>query len=204
MKKKNTGLTLVEIIVTVGVFSIIAVAVTKFMRDTFYFQSIFTGGLTASDNARGILQPLSNEVRSMSPSSLGGYPIEQAVDNTFIFYADLDDDGYKERVRYQLSGTSLIKGVTKISNVGTAQVTYNTATETTTTVVRNIRNGSVPVFQYYDSSYDGTTGALVQPVSVTAIRLVKITFYIDVDTGRSPTQTVVTTQISLRNVKDNL
>ena len=77
-----------------------------------------------------------------------------------------------------------------------------TATETITTLLSNVTNASI--FSYYNSSYDGTTAALTTPIDVSAVRLVKITATIDDDPARPPAPTTFTTQISLRNVKDNL
>jgi hypothetical protein len=73
-----------------------------------------------------------------------------------------------------------------------------------TEMVHNITNGNSGIFSYYDSSYDGTTAALTTPVTISAIRLVKVSLVIDADPGKSPTAVTITTQTSIRNLKDNL
>jgi len=137
----------------------------------------------------------------MSPSSLGSYPIEIAADNTLVFFTDINDDGLKERVRYFVQGTTLKKGV--ISPTG-SPLAYVSANETFTELVHNLRNGSTPVFTYYDTNYNGTTSPLTQPVDISFIRLIKVNMIVDVDPNRSPVPVTVTTQISVRNLKDNL
>ena len=42
------------------------------------------------------------------------------------------------------------------------------------------------MFRYYDTNYDGTTGALPEPINISAVRLVKITLVIDKDPSALP------------------
>lgn len=196
-----SGFTLVEIIVTMAIFSIIMGAVGFFARDTFYYNSLFSGGLTSYDEAKKVLQPIASEIRSASPSSLGSYSIEQASATSFIFFTDVNNDGLKERIRYFQSGTILKRGV--ISPTG-SPLQYLTANEKITDVIPNLRNGGTPIFTYYDSNYNGSTNPLTQPVTNTVVRLLKITLIIDVDPNRPPAPMTVTTQVTLRNLKDNL
>ena len=147
---------------------------------------------------------MSNEIRSASESNLGAYPIVTAATSTFTFFSDLNNDGLKEQVRYFVSGSTLQKGV--ITPTGNPYV-YTSGSEVDTIVVSNLTNGgstTLPVFQYYDDSYTGTSSPLAQPVSVAAVRVVKINFVIDADPNRSPTSRVVTTQVEIRSLKDNL
>ncbi|MEK9201667.1 MAG: hypothetical protein AAB944_01715, partial [Patescibacteria group bacterium] len=111
------------------------------------------------------------------------------------------NDGLQERVRYFLSGTDLRKGVIKPSG---NPLQYNPASETFSTLARDVRNGGQNLFDYYDANYDGTTAALTQPVSVSVVRLVKVTVIIDADINRAPSPKTFMTQVSFRNLKDNL
>jgi len=203
--KKNInqekGLTLVELIVTMAICTLIIMAVGLFARDTFYYNDIFSGGLTSYDQARKILQPIASEIRSASPSSLGSYPIEETGNTEFIFFADNNNDGLKERIRYFLSGTSLKKGVIIPSG---SPLQYASGNETITDIIDGVRNGSTPIFAYYDTNYNGSTAPLSQPVTIMNVRLIKITLVIDADPNRPPSAVTVTTQVSMRNLKDNL
>lgn len=197
----SKGFTLIEIVVTVAVVGVIAIVAGSFNRDSISFSRIFQSGLNASDEARRILRPMSNEIRSASPSSAGAYAIESATSTSFIFFSDIDGDGLKERVRYYLSGTTLKKGVIKPSGI---PAVYSSGSEVITDIVHGIQNGATPIFDYYDSSYDGTISALSQPVNISIVRLIKITFIIDTDTSKPPAATTISTQVSFRNLKDNL
>lgn len=196
-----SGFTLVEILVTMAIFSIILGAIGLFARDTFYYNNIFSNSLISYDEAKKILQPVASEIRSASQSSLGAYSVESAGDNSFVFFTDTNSDGLKERIRYFLSGTTLKRGV--IYPTG-SPLQYVSASEIITDVITNLTNGSTPIFTYYDTDYNGNTSPLSQPVSIPSVRLVKITLTIDVDPNRPPLPMVVTTQVNIRNLKDNL
>lgn len=195
------GFTLVEILVTTTIFSIIVGILTMFIRNIYYFNNIFSNGLTSYDDARKALQPIASEVRSASPSSLGAYPLEKTAENELIFFTDTNNDGLKEKIRYLLVGTALTRGVT--SPTGNP-LQYVSSNEVLTTIVAGVRNGAVPLFMYYNATYSGIGNPLVQPVSVLDVRLVKINIIIDADPNRPPEPVSVTTQISIRNLKDNL
>ncbi len=199
--KKIKGFTLLETVISIAIFSLVIGLVSLFARDIFYYGSIFSGGLSAYDESKKVLQPIASEIRSSSPSSLGSYPIETATDNSFIFFADINSDGLKERIRYFLSGTTFKKGV--ITPTGNPLL-YIVNNEVITDVVHNIKNNGTPIFNYYNTSYNGNTASLAQPVMVIEIRLIRITLIIDTDPNRSPVPVTVSTQINLRNLKDNL
>ncbi|HLP86462.1 MAG TPA: prepilin-type N-terminal cleavage/methylation domain-containing protein [Candidatus Paceibacterota bacterium] len=201
---KNTqknGFTLVEIIVTMSIFSLVIAAIGLFARDTVYYNNLFSGGLTSYDDARKILQPVTSEIRGASPSSLGSYSIESANSTSFVFYTDTNGDGLKERIRYFLDNGILKRGIIIPS---TSPINYLPSSEVVTDVISNLKNNGVPVFTYYDSSYNGNSLPLTEPVSIEDIRLVKITLIIDSDPNRPPLPITVTTQVSIRNLKDNL
>jgi prepilin-type N-terminal cleavage/methylation domain-containing protein len=200
-KMCNKGFTLMEILVTIAIFSLIMIAIGTFARNTFYYNNIFSNGLTSYDEANKLLQPIASEIRSASPSSLGAYNIESATDTSFVFFTDTNNDGLKERVRYFLSGTALRRGV--IAPTG-SPLKYLTANEVIKDIVPNLKNGTTAIFTYYDTNYNGSTAPMTQPVSITTIRLVKITLIIDIDPNRSPIPVTISTQVSLRNLKDNL
>ena len=79
---------------------------------------------------------------------------------------------------------------------------YDPATEKITTLLTNVTNSSI--FGYYDKNYEGTTAALSSPVNISAVRLIKITVTVDKDPNKPPAPTTFSTQISFRNLKDNL
>lgn len=195
----NRGFTLVEILFGVSIFVIIMIALTMFSRNVWVYNSFVAAGLNNVDNIRQSLKILSAEIRTASTAETGAYVISQASDTSFTFYSDIDGDGVTERVRYFLASGKLQKGV--IEPTG-SPLTYNSANEQISTLIYNVTNPST--WSYYDTNYDGTTAPLSSPVNVASVRLVKITITIDKDPNKAPVTNSFTTQVSIRNLKDNL
>jgi hypothetical protein len=141
------------------------------------------------------------ELRAARTSVAGAYAIDTAGTSTVVFYSDVNGDGNTEKVRYFLSSTTLKRGVITPSG---SPLSY-TGSESISELVHGVRNtSSQPIFEYFDSSYTGTSSAMTQPVSIANIRLVKVNIIIDMNVSRSPVQQTVTTQAEIRNLKDNL
>lgn len=197
--KTQKGFTLVEIIITVAITGLVVAAIGSFQANIFSYSRNFSSSLSAADDARRVLRPFSNEVRSAAPSTLGAYPIEEATSTSFIFFTDTDNDGVEERIRYFLEENAFKKGT--IVPSGNPYV-YDEDDESIVAMVNDVTSSTV--FSYFDTYYDGTTEALVEPISVLQIRLIKISLTIDKDPNEVPPPFTVTTQVSFRNLKDNL
>jgi len=199
--KTKTGFTLVEILVSISIFVMVGLAIANYGRDIFSLNTSLQNSLTAQMDGRQVVKKLVAELRGASPSSLGAYPIETAGTSTLIFYSNVDSDAYKERIRYYVSGTTLRRGVIKPSG---NPLTYPSGSETFSTIVRNVKvSTSTPIFEYFDGNYAGTTTPLVQPVTISSIRLIRTTVVIEADANKSPNPITITSQAMLRNLKDN-
>lgn len=199
-KKENLGFTLVEILVVASIAVIMAVALTSFQRNLVIWNTFFANSLTGQDEVRRAFKTMTAELRSMAPASTGAYPLVVAATSSVTFYADVDNDGLYERIRYYTSGTTLKRGSIK----PTGNPLGYTGAETTSELIHSLANGTSSIFSYYNSSYEGTTAPLAAPVDISAVRLVKIDAAVDVDSRRAPVPLLFTTQVSLRNLKDNL
>jgi len=197
----KSGFTIIEVLVSIFIFTLIGLAVYSFQHNVFSLNKIISDSLAAQDEARRAFKTMNAEIRTASPSSLGAYALSETATSSFIFYSNIDDDFYKERVRYFLQGATLKKGVIKPSGV---PLTYNPANETVSELAHDVANATTSIFSYYDTNYDGTTQPLAEPINVSAVRLVKITIIIDRDPTKPPAPITLTTQISIRNLKDNL
>lgn len=200
-KKYKGGFSVIETLAAIFILTLIGIAVWTFQKDVFSLNSSISSSLDAQQEARKAFKLLSAEIRSISPSNTGSYPIAEASPTSFIFYSNIDNDDLKERLRYFLDGNAVKKGVLKPNG---NPLVYNPINETITEIVRDMANGATPIFDYYDADYDGTTAPLAQPVSAIAARLVKITLIIDKNPSRPPAPVTMSTQVSMRNLKDNL
>ncbi len=201
MKK---GYTLPELIISIFIMTIVVIAGTTFARNVIVYNTAGQDSLNAQLEGRKVLRTMVSELRTASPSALGSYPIDTAATSTLIFFADLNNDGVPERVRYFLDTPNrmLKEGVTSPSG---SPLTYNLGNETVETLVSSVANGtSTPIFDYYDSSYAGTTTPLALPINIPSVRLVRISVLIDKDPNRSPNTTFMVSSVMFRNLKDNL
>jgi prepilin-type N-terminal cleavage/methylation domain-containing protein len=195
------GFSLVEVLVVVSIFSLILILLAGFQSDVFSLNRILNSGLQSQSEVKKIVRPFSNEVRSATPSNLGAYPIATSDTNEFSFYTDIDGDGLREKIRYFLEDGEFKKGTIKPSG---SPLEYDVDDEKIIKVIKNVTNSEI--FTYYDSNYDGTASStpLVTPVSPSQVRLVKIEITVDEDPNKPPAAITVTTQVSIRNLKDNL
>lgn len=195
------GFTLVESLFAVAIFSLVVVAIGAFQRDVFFFNDILQTGLSNVTEARKVLRPFVGEVRGAQPSNLGGAAIERAEEQTFIFYTDINGDGTKERVRYFVDGNTFKKGI--IEPTGNPYV-YDQNNEQIISVVNDVISEQTS-FSYFGSSYNGTSDvpAFTFPVSPSDVRLIRIDLTIDTNPNRAPGLMTITTQATVRNLKDN-
>lgn len=196
---RNEGMTLAEILVAMAIITVIGFAISTFARDLFMYSGTVQSNLSAQQDARQMLRQFASELRIASQSSTGTYPISEASDTAITFYSDLNGDGIKDRVRYYVSGNMIKKDVL----VPTGLPLAYTGTPATSIVMRDL-SVTTGIFSYYDKNYTGTSAPLGSPVGVSSVRLVKMNITIDRDPNRSPTPINVTTQVVIRNLKDNL
>jgi prepilin-type N-terminal cleavage/methylation domain-containing protein len=199
--KSTNGFTLVELLVSIFIVSVLMVIINSFARDTFFMSTTLSDSMTAQYDARHVVNNMANELREAAPSALGAFPLVSAGDNSLTFYSDINNDGLEEQINYFVSGTNLEQSI--IVPTG-SPLSYNPANQTTSILVSGLVSSSTqPIFQYYPSTYAGTSSPLVQPVDVSAVTLVKITVIIDKNVNHAPAQVVATTQVNIRNLKVN-
>lgn len=200
-KINSNGFSIIEILVGISIFVMLSLAVWSFQENIFSINTFISRELIIQQETRQAFNKMSSEIRSLSPSSVGAYPIAQVGTSSFTFFSDIDDDGLKEQIRYFLDGNTFKKGI--LSPTG-SPATYNQANEIINNSIKDIVNNDIPIFEFFDSYYDGSGVALLYPIDTLEIRLIKINVIIDQNPTRPPAPINVTTQISMRNLKDNL
>ena len=195
---KGGGFTIIETLIGVAIFVIILGLLATFSKSIWTSNSFIMAELEGTNAGRAALKTMVAEIRTASSGNNGSYAISIATGTSLTFYSDIYDDGLKEKIRYFLNGTTLQRGVIK----PTGSPLGYTGSEIITTLVSNVTNSSI--FNYYDKNYDGTTAALATPVDISAIRLIKMTITTDVNPVQAPSPITFSTQVMLRNLKDNL
>lgn len=200
---KQKGFSLIEIVIVMAILSLFIVLVADFQSKVFVFNRIFQGGNFVGKDALNVVKSMATEIRAMNRSSNGAFPIESASTSSLVFFTDINNDGDQERIRYYLSDTTLKRGV--IEPVGNP-TSYPQASETTSILMSNVRNTATSsIFTYYTSSFDGSaTSSLPIPVPILNVRHIVINVILDADPSKPLVPFYATTQVSLRNLKDNL
>lgn len=200
LPSRARGFTLLEIALLVGIGIVVLTIVLEFALNLFKTNRIVTDTLTSIEDGRQTVAKFVTELRTAAVSEVGAYPITEAGASAITFYSDIDNDGLKEQIRYAVDGTNLVRSEIKPTG---SPPTYDPADETTATVAASLLNPS-SVFAYYDANYNGTTPPLSQPVDIPSIRLVKISLTIDRLATEAPEPYYISSQVNLRNLKDNL
>ncbi|HEX8947013.1 MAG TPA: type II secretion system protein, partial [Candidatus Paceibacterota bacterium] len=174
------GFTLIEMLVTIAVFSVASVALA-FVIQYFYRTNAYVFEQTAAvESARNGIIHAMRDLREASYGSDGSYPIVSAATSSVTFYVDEKGDGVIDRVRYYLGGTTLYRGVTAPAGNPPSYTGQSEATDTIATYVH--MSPSTPIFRYYDAN--GTE--LVPPVDVADIASVNTTVTVNLNPARAP------------------
>lgn len=204
MKKlsKQKAFTLTETIVTIGIFTLLALGVTSLFSHIFINSRNRLGTIDNIDQARAVTTKFTNEIRVASMGVDGSFPIGLANDDQIIFYSSYDQDSVS-RIRYFASSSTLYKGITAPS--GSPQ-SYNLTQEKISTIQNNLATSS-RIFYYYDGDFDGTATStpLSQPVNVNDIKFVRLNLRINNNnSGEINTAIDTSAGASIRNLKNNL
>lgn len=189
---KNKGYTLVEILVTMSLFTVLTLMSGNYIITGFKATTFEKEQSEAIVNARKILKALEVEVRGAINSEQGAYPITLIDNDEFIFYSDIDNDGQSEKIRYYSNDLLLMKEVTEpgAANDYSGAPVSSIASE-------YLNNQDEDVFTFYDSDYNPT-------LTINNVRLVKIILKINVTPAVAPNDFYVETDVTLRNLKSNL
>ncbi|HQL53018.1 MAG TPA: prepilin-type N-terminal cleavage/methylation domain-containing protein [Candidatus Magasanikbacteria bacterium] len=198
----NSGFTLLELLVAIAIFLWLFLGSSWFIIHGLRYNAIIWEQLTTQNEGRQAIQNFVDDIRRAEESSLGAYAIAKANNYEIIFYANIDVDHSKERVRYWLENGTLKKGVTKPSG---NPLTYSNDNEIVKELAHNVVNleKNVPIFQYFDQNYSGTQSPLAQPVRVIDVRVVKIQLELEKDPTESPVPLHIEGLGQIRNLKMN-
>lgn len=191
------GLTLIETLVAIGIFSIIMISITN---SIIFFYRANTSSLEQAyqiDSARRGLRFLVKDLREATYGDNGGYPIAHMASTSLTFYADTDKDTIIERIHYSLDGTNLYRNV--LDSSGTPP-TYSGggATSTVSSYVRNAEEG-VPLFRYYDAEGNEITNF----IEVDEVRLVTVSIVVNILPIRAPEEFTLRSSATPRNLRNN-
>ncbi len=199
---QRSGFSVIEVLISAAVFTVLIFVVATLRTNVDTLSNLVSQKLQSRQDIDRAMEQMVTEIRSAAPSNQGAYPVEAATTSTLIFYSDVDSDGLFERIRYTVGTTTLDRGVTKPSGTPLA---YSSSSETVSTLVSNLtRTTSSNVFTYYGDDYTGVEDPLAPTSTLaSAVRLVRVTLYVDVRPREAPRPAYVSQLISIRNLRDD-
>jgi hypothetical protein len=204
--KNKKGLSLVEMIVAIGIFSLGIWGFSELLiRSWRSNEFIYEEGQTAFATSRAIESTI-NDLRRIYRAD--SYPIDLADDNELVVYIDVEKDGVIERVHYFFEPDEQLfrRGIAKPN--GTNPITYPSADEETETVANFVVNDAEhPIFTYYARSTTAET-PLATPMNSSTnndlrenIGIIRVHIMENIDPIKAPNNINIESFVELRNLK---
>lgn len=199
-KQGQKGLTLVETIISVSLFSLLMIVVMSSVATLYRTNSYTMAQSYEIFNARRGVQQFVRDVRETSYADDGTFPLVRKENHLIGFYSDIDRDDSVEYVEYELATTTTF--TKRIYNATGTPPQYNTTIPDTTIIISdNVHNlnNATSTFFYYDAA-----GNLVDTnSSVTDVRYVKMQIIVNIDPNRNPGEFMLEGSAALRNIVNN-
>ena len=194
--RTQSGMTLIETMVWIAVFTMIMVVLTQSLL-SFYRTNRYTlQEEEAISSAQHSMNIVVRALRTASYSNNGAYPVISIAPNQVSFYASvIANDPLIQQVRFFVQGTSLLEGVIEPSG---DPLSYTPSSEVITTLSNYVQNltFATSTFTYYDQNGNLITNY----ANYNTMRFVTINLLVDVSTTSSPTSLNLMSSAALRNL----
>lgn len=198
--RRQSGMTLVEAVVAIGIFTVLSLAITTSVTSLYSYNAYTIEQANEIDNARRGITQWSRDAKELTTAEDGTYAVAVIDEHTFGYYSDTDLDSTVEYVEYVLATTTLTKYT---YNPTGSPATYNLSSpdraEILSEYVQNINQGTSTFFYY-----DNVGSALSSTSPIIDVRLIRMQLIVNIDPARSPGEFMLRSSIAPRNVKDNL
>jgi len=196
----QAGMTLVEMVVVIGIYTVLLLAITSSIAYLYQTNSYAIEQSDEVENARRGMQQWSQDTKEMTGAEDGTYPVAIIDEHHFGYYSDTDRDDSVEYVEYILASTTLTKYTYNATGTPLAyDYTTPDGEEILSRYVQNIDQGT-STFLYYDNA--GNQLASTSPYI--NVRYITAQIIVNIDPGRSPGEFMLRSSIAPRNLKDNL
>lgn len=207
MLYNKKGLTLIDTIISISIFSIGIAGFTMLFAHAWKTNSFIIEEGEASRGGSMALNKVITDLRKIRQAENGDYPIKSGDNFNLVVYLDDDNDDVAEKVHYFLEDGQLKKGVTE-PNAGTPP-TYPNGDQTVSVIANYVTNTSEqPLFYYYNEDYPGDTVNNPLNISPTLpigdIRLVRIHLWINIKPLTAPDNVNFESFVDLRNLNENI
>lgn len=192
----SRGLTLMEMIVTIGVVALITAAIAQAVTTFYRANRVALEESYQIRSAQKGLDALIRDLREATYGDTGAYPLESIASSSITFYSDIDRTSPIERIRYELKGQTLTRTVTQSAGTPPTYTNGPTATTTVSDFVRNFGD-NISLFRYYNSA-----GAEVTSASdIASIVSVSVNLVVDITPIHAPGEFTLKSSATLRNLR---
>lgn len=193
------GMSLVELIVAIGIMSIVMLGMSAFLASIWRTQSFtMRTGQASFEASRGV-EGMVDLMRNAQTGADGSFPVVRATATEFSFFADENHDGKIERVHlfYDESTTpkTIKYGVTDPTTA--TPPTYPASDDSVSAIASSVVNdASEPVFSYYDSA----NTLLSATPTLSTVRMVHVSIMVSPNNSASSNAVEISSFASLRNL----
>ena len=192
--RRSHGFSTLETLMWIGMFVLTMGAI---MSSILYFYRVNTVTINQASSIASAQRGVDTMVRTIREAAFasdGAYPVISLADNQFAFYADVDADEFIEKVRYYLSGTTIVEGIVNPSG----DPPVYTGTEATSVISDYVRNTAenLVMFTYFDE--DGAQ--VTNYANIADVRFVTVNIVVDVDTNKLPNPFFLRSSAAMRNL----
>lgn len=202
-KEFNGAFTLIEVLMTGAITLILGASLLTLQYFMAANQITSINSFLSVDQANSSLNQMVREMRSMSPSENGSYPLVLADDQSIEFYGDYDHDDVVEKIRYSIEGTNLVKGI--VEPTGSPAV-YSDTSEKTKIITDNVTNGANALFTYFNKDWpaDVVNNPMTSSLRISDTRIIRITISVNANNNRPGQVYNLESYVNIRTLKDNL
>lgn len=127
---RRDGFTLIEVMVTILVFTIVSGAVFSFVTALYRAQDLLFTQSDVLEEARRGVSRMVREIREADSGEDGSYMISKADEHEIVFYSDISGNGMTEKIRYYINPAGGRTGVetrscSSLQTGGSCQVTFS-------------------------------------------------------------------------------
>jgi len=194
MTVKN-GMSLVEMLVAIGIFTMATVGFSVLFVNTWRSQSFtIETGIASFIASRGV-DKVVGVIREARQADNGAYAIESADDFSLTLFGDSNNDGVTERIHYFVENNTFKMGITQPTT--SVPPSYPNGDQTVRNVADYIvNNDDLPIFTYYDER----STVLATPATAGDVRMVQVLMLVNVDPIKDPNNVQIQSFVVIRNL----
>lgn len=194
--RNRRGMTLVETIVVLSIFAVLSLAISQAINSFYTYNSYTIAQSHQVDHARRGVEFLVRDLREMTYSDNGAFPLISHSTSSIAFYSDIDRDDSVEKVEYELVDQTLYKYTYNASGTPAVYPIDPSQTETISEYVHNDLE-DIQLFTYYDRE-----GNILSIGELSDVRHIDVSLVVNVDPVREPGKYHLRSSASLRNLKE--